>query len=695
MSYRIDLTPNASYTETVSVSQDDVGREIVIDLYKDGTSYTPASGTVITMQGTKPSGLGYTITGTASGSSVTFLTTAAMTQEFGRFPSELVLTNGTTVIGTANFALYVERNPHPAETIDGTHETMQNLTVRMDELEDDMDALETSVTSKADASAVGALADLTTTAKTSVVAAVNEVDAEATELRSDVDMTMYKKTFESATLYPGYIGTDGLYIASTVWRSVDFLYIPSETDVVTIKSTLYQAGGVAFYDETHTCLSYVNGNNATNYGYTASSSAVERTFDVPSGTVYVRFCVSKTSVTASDMWITNIGLNDVVNVLQKVDSTENIKPYTFTTSSGYISSTGSITSASPSSQEVYTSHIAVEEGDIVRFTQSLAVVANVWIALGLYDSDDTFIRRETLYTANSKTYYSTDYEVPAGVSYLSFTCRSYGASTITIGKNVLETIKEDIADLESSAMANPILLPAKPRFAMHRGLSATAPENTIPAFTLAGQAGAWAIETDVYETSDGYFVCHHDQTVDRMTDGTGTITSMTYAQIQALTIDAGNNIGSYSGLKIPLLSDFLKICRRYGCVAFIDIQTVTIADYGNMVSLVKEYGMLDSTVFLCGSTSKLNYVKLYTDTACALVGYSESDSEALIESATRYKNVWVDFSTDTITDDSYMTLAHASNIPVIVWVTDSTDDADAYVGYGVDVITSNSITALS
>jgi len=135
MAYRIDLTPNASYTETVSVSQDDVGREIVIDLYKDGTAYTPASGTTITMQGTKPSGLGYTITGTASGSTVTFLTTEEMTQEAGRFVSEIVLTNGTTVIGTANFWLFCEKNPHPANSTDGTLETIPELTQRIEALE--------------------------------------------------------------------------------------------------------------------------------------------------------------------------------------------------------------------------------------------------------------------------------------------------------------------------------------------------------------------------------------------------------------------------------------------------------------------------------------------------------------------------------------------------------------------------------
>lgn len=49
----------------------------------------------------------------------------------------------------------------------------------------------------------------------------------------------------------------------------------------------------------------------------------------------------------------------------------------------------------------------------------------------------------------------------------------------------------------------------------HRGASAIAPENTLPAFEKAIQAGSDYIETDVHQTSDGEIVIMHDLTVNR------------------------------------------------------------------------------------------------------------------------------------------------------------------------------------
>ena len=50
----------------------------------------------------------------------------------------------------------------------------------------------------------------------------------------------------------------------------------------------------------------------------------------------------------------------------------------------------------------------------------------------------------------------------------------------------------------------------------HRGASADAPENTLPAFELAWERNADRIEGDFFLTSDNVIVCFHDKTTERL-----------------------------------------------------------------------------------------------------------------------------------------------------------------------------------
>lgn len=87
----------------------------------------------------------------------------------------------------------------------------------------------------------------------------------------------------------------------------------------------------------------------------------------------------------------------------------------------------------------------------------------------------------------------------------------------------------------------------------HRGASAHAPENTLLSFEKAWHYGADMIELDVHETADGHLVCIHDATIDRTTNGTGAVSSLTLNEIQKF--DAG------MGQQIPLLQDVLKFSK--------------------------------------------------------------------------------------------------------------------------------------
>ena len=56
-------------------------------------------------------------------------------------------------------------------------------------------------------------------------------------------------------------------------------------------------------------------------------------------------------------------------------------------------------------------------------------------------------------------------------------------------------------------------------------------EPLIPKFRLAAANGAKWVEFDVSFTSDGTAVAFHDDTVDRITDGEGAVTSLTFSQV--------------------------------------------------------------------------------------------------------------------------------------------------------------------
>jgi glycerophosphoryl diester phosphodiesterase len=68
----------------------------------------------------------------------------------------------------------------------------------------------------------------------------------------------------------------------------------------------------------------------------------------------------------------------------------------------------------------------------------------------------------------------------------------------------------------------------------HQGGEIEAPSDTLYAFKTAKRKGADMIETDVHLTADGRVVVLHDETVDRTTNGTGSVEQMTLAEIKRL-----------------------------------------------------------------------------------------------------------------------------------------------------------------
>jgi glycerophosphoryl diester phosphodiesterase len=97
----------------------------------------------------------------------------------------------------------------------------------------------------------------------------------------------------------------------------------------------------------------------------------------------------------------------------------------------------------------------------------------------------------------------------------------------------------------------------KPYVMAHRGNRVACPENTLASFRRALADGADVLETDLHLSADGAFVCIHDPTLDRTTDGTGPVEARTLAELKALSASCGRP--GFSAERIPSLAELAAI----------------------------------------------------------------------------------------------------------------------------------------
>jgi len=132
----------------------------------------------------------------------------------------------------------------------------------------------------------------------------------------------------------------------------------------------------------------------------------------------------------------------------------------------------------------------------------------------------------------------------------------------------------------------------------HRGSSAHAPENTLPAFELALQQGADGVELDAKLTADGHVIVIHDTTVERTTDGKGKVRDFSLAHIRSL--DAGSYFSeSFRGVKIPTLDEVFETIGKK-CVINVELTNYSTPRdqlVEKVCDLVKHHGLQERILF--------------------------------------------------------------------------------------------------
>lgn len=150
---------------------------------------------------------------------------------------------------------------------------------------------------------------------------------------------------------------------------------------------------------------------------------------------------------------------------------------------------------------------------------------------------------------------------------------------------------------------------SRPYLMAHRGNSEACPENTIASFQRALEDGADIIETDLHLTADGVFVCIHDATVDRTTDGSGAVAQMTLAEIKSLS--ASYDRPGFAAERVPTLAETMALIPEM-CALALELKTDRFLEPEVCLKLVRELekgGVQDRTVVLSFSLERLQCVR--------------------------------------------------------------------------------------
>lgn len=201
---------------------------------------------------------------------------------------------------------------------------------------------------------------------------------------------------------------------------------------------------------------------------------------------------------------------------------------------------------------------------------------------------------------------TTLYEVPVSLyeGYNTVYIKKLNSPNITVEYNVdISVINKAIRTNKGGIFAlndyKGTKLAQNEMFVAHRGSTIEAPENTMPAIVTAFLNGYKSIEIDVRFTSDNVPVLLHDATIDRTSNGTGSVNSFTYEQLQ--TYDFGSWFSpKFRNVRIPSLQNALSILSKFNATPHLDLagSTLTEAQLTTICNLLFRFRLEEKAIWL-------------------------------------------------------------------------------------------------
>lgn len=201
----------------------------------------------------------------------------------------------------------------------------------------------------------------------------------------------------------------------------------------------------------------------------------------------------------------------------------------------------------------------------------------------------------------------------------------------------------------------------------HRGASGYAPENTLEAFDLAAKMKSDGIELDVQLTRDGEVVVIHDETIDRVSNGSGFVKDYTLKELKKFNYNNGNL--NYKFAEIPTLEDVYTLLKDTDLFINVELKTGIIFYDGienKVIELAKKMNMQERILY--SSFNHYSVMKIKEIDSNAKLGFLYTDGYIDIVNYCKEKCVGaIHPSFNNLKYPNFINLCNKNELEVNVW----------------------------
>ncbi len=229
----------------------------------------------------------------------------------------------------------------------------------------------------------------------------------------------------------------------------------------------------------------------------------------------------------------------------------------------------------------------------------------------------------------------------------------------------------------------------------HRGASKSAPENTLPAFKLAWEQGADAIEGDFHMTKDGQIVCIHDHNTKKVARQNLIVKESTLAELRTLDVGLWKD-KEYRGTIIPTLDEVLKTVPKSKKI-YIEIKCGPEIVPVLVPALKKSQLTLDQIVIISFNKLVIKEIKKMAPDYKAnwLLSLRKGNQDQTVPEIKKVLTTLSDIQADGLSTSSnlkestYIKAILSAGYEYHVWTIDNPQTAKRFIEWGAMSITTN------